>query len=1520
MKKRIFTVTAVLFSALIYFSSVSAFRTVTKPGSEPPAPVTESTVRDTFTNCILNASFNEINSPKWQLGNELHVARNLQRYNTLNFNAVHSYDESGSDVYGKADVPVLLESQITNYKNFLDSIKNQGGLYGFFERSFISKYCYGQRLIYEVAQDTGNYTLNYGFVYQNREKGGYTTDQGRTVIHAIPNEFPDNPEPGYIARNIYENLQHSDLFDFRQNDKGTWYIKPVMKIPGNTPPLTQVVRIEVIAFNGQSVRVIDIKAENFTQTGYNEKYIGLNPDLTISGKDEPGALNYGRGSGENWQTWDANCKVDFRVWWYGECEVWFDRMIVDDGTANDLFNPDKVQEIDDRINQEVTNFANHGSLVTFFMDEICISQYPCIKYVVEKMRENTNKPKFSLAVTNYLHVHGLKNDGLDFRIYLDSLKPDFLQDDHHGFSESSPKIPDVFLEPDSRIPQEWYANAYDYNINLQNSVIGGKNDAATPNSAGTLVYEIKKIRDCITQYSPSVKFIAQPQIHGLLLTKDISNDFNYGLREPTNEEIQMQAMVSLAHGADGLCWFAFNSYSLDKDSDEVYDEYLFGMLNADDRVNNRNTNCYGQNKWQYVSQMNGKIKNWIPALENTNWIEGYTVHQNTAGHEYIEDIKSIYRNSTNPYSFNESNLDPVKYWEEGFYTPKDPDDRSRYFLMVNRRCVPEVTEGTGDIRQLKIKFNTSHLTGFNNWILKDENTGQTITFDKNNQGADGYLNIGNSQGSPGWFNPGEGKLFKLAPVMQEGGTFVCDEYIQNTSFVCNAPVYTGGYNLSLISDNSSPMTASFKSGSKIDCENSGEVEIKGTQNNKIVLQGYGNEKGTGITCTGVTELTVTDANITGLSTGWAISAYECSYIDIMNCSFTLNVNGMKAINIISSSNPVTYSNIINNTISVKNCITPIYILSSAGSGNDLYFAGNYINSSEQSQIGAFLSNFNSVYIFDNSIGGFETGIKLLNCTLDLTNNAITGLGSDFTGIFCCAESTINIGLIGNYYYGGNNIIHNTSGNGCTNIKLDNSVFNMDYGNNDLQVDLNTGGYNMYGYGNFVTDDAPVRYIEAKGNCFNGEGNNAIHYITDPSNYIFSLHELPHNCNIQQDMIAEFTVQFTPEITDTVYKTTNPNYQNPPASKILYRNFYKNILLKNYDSAITKGMNLLTNYSDSVNSTDIVSKLYFAVSKLDTGGQRTITLKTFYEQVILNNSQNPLLVVSANYFIQKCKVRLHQYTSALEGFQDIMVQNPYSYEGVVASWDYAATLLLANSGGGFPGDEEDVQKNKEIESNREYLVDTLRINRLLKTDNYDKKVFTKEDRKQLHKSVGDILKEGRNRQTEKVKTLEEKLTKTEFNNNSKNNKNNNEKIKMQRELEDSKLINSVVKIKKPKDNTEYRSIINSDLEKLHPKKNSALTGRGNSIPSTYELYQNYPNPFNPVTKIAFDLPRDAKVKLVIYDILGREVRTLINNEFRTAGKYISEFNGSQLASGVYFARILVNEGKDFIGVKKMVLVK
>ena len=90
----------------------------------------------------------------------------------------------------------------------------------------------------------------------------------------------------------------------------------------------------------------------------------------------------------------------------------------------------------------------------------------------------------------------------------------------------------------------------------------------------------------------------------------------------------------------------------------------------------------------------------------------------------------------------------------------------------------------------------------------------------------------------------------------------------------------------------------------------------------------------------------------------------------------------------------------------------------------------------------------------------------------------------------------------------------------------------------------------------------------------------------------------------------------------------------------------------------------------------------------------------------------------------------------------------------------------------------------------------------------------------------------------------------------------------------------------------------------------------SIPDDYTLYQNYPNPFNPTTVIKFGIPKNSFVKLIVFDILGREVAKLVNEKLN-AGHYEYTFDGTGLTSGVYFYRIKAGE---FVETKKMLLLK
>jgi hypothetical protein len=92
--------------------------------------------------------------------------------------------------------------------------------------------------------------------------------------------------------------------------------------------------------------------------------------------------------------------------------------------------------------------------------------------------------------------------------------------------------------------------------------------------------------------------------------------------------------------------------------------------------------------------------------------------------------------------------------------------------------------------------------------------------------------------------------------------------------------------------------------------------------------------------------------------------------------------------------------------------------------------------------------------------------------------------------------------------------------------------------------------------------------------------------------------------------------------------------------------------------------------------------------------------------------------------------------------------------------------------------------------------------------------------------------------------------------------------------------------------------------------------GSELPKVYSLSQNYPNPFNPVTKINFALPKQGFVSLKIYDVLGREVRTLVN-EVKSVGTYSVDFNASEFSSGVYFYKL---ESEGFSDIKRMMLIK
>jgi hypothetical protein len=115
---------------------------------------------------------------------------------------------------------------------------------------------------------------------------------------------------------------------------------------------------------------------------------------------------------------------------------------------------------------------------------------------------------------------------------------------------------------------------------------------------------------------------------------------------------------------------------------------------------------------------------------------------------------------------------------------------------------------------------------------------------------------------------------------------------------------------------------------------------------------------------------------------------------------------------------------------------------------------------------------------------------------------------------------------------------------------------------------------------------------------------------------------------------------------------------------------------------------------------------------------------------------------------------------------------------------------------------------------------------------------------------------------------------------------------------------------------YAANIIQETEPTSSTSSQSAIAQISSVPTSYSLKQNYPNPFNPTTAIAYTLPEAAKVSLKVYDLLGREVATLVN-ETKAAGSYEARFDASRLASGLYLYKL---QAGSYTETKKMMLVK
>jgi hypothetical protein len=1529
MRKKLLTALLIISASMVFFSFViEEESTNSYPAiilSNPPAP------GKNFINMIFSAGAND---PVMFFPNFM-----TQIKQELYFDYVHGYGVKGNPTIYSTFGELLSGSQLSTSNSLYSSV-GTAGLKLLGNRTNIEYMCYAQRMIYEVPAYTNDTLTNYGFCYRNY-RGVLETDNGRTVLHACADGTCPNSDansPGYILENVYENLQFGDLFDFTQADAGTWYIKPVMKIPTGLDPNTDIVKIVVVNYEGNTILQVPIKAENFSSSGvYVQDYVLLPEPLEVSGNNTPSGTGLNAGvSADIWEDWRMNCNIDFKVWWYGEADVWIDRMIVDDELGNDLFT---LGLYDDVIKEEAEEFGSNANNYAFYTDELPYSNYSAARYVDSLIKSTNSGANFHYAISNYHHARGYKNNLTAHRPLLENIHPvSFNVDAHELFGT---QIPYHLNNVNSQIPDIWKSSSdHYYNLQIQKKSFGDKNaivtdekDWSTPTNPkpppwGSLIYQINLAREQRDLYSPGAKLVMQPQIHGFATFNSAINKYTSWGREPTNEEIEAQAMICIAHGADGISWFWHPSISWGSSSipDFGYrglSEYLELDMDAPssnkrlvslgltkiygmdiDPQEKRTSNLYGQNKFDYVADMNDKIMNsWKTTLDRVDWISGWSVHSEGANHEYVSDLISIapYISGLNaceedgPYAYTD--CEEERYWEMGFFNAATAGDNSKYFMMVNRRCVPEYVESSvqkGDARVLKIKFDQSDLSGYRNWKLEEVGGSQTIIFDVLNQGSNGFLALGDTENDLGWFKPGEGKLFRLAPVIFDGGMLVSDEVISEDAMISDT-VWTDGFNLTI------------EDGSTITFDTNGVIVAQGGNFTCGDLSGshggvdlIGTGEWNGIKLNGCDTVNIYNTSIEDIKdSSYALDMFNCKNVEMEGNTFTLDNSGAVRGSYIFSfefftPNIVLYDNTVNigaNTIPVFN-----FNANSASSFPVIIDDCDMNAPSSSSSSAISMTNISGGVIKNNDITGYNTSVLALSSAMDFYNNAITSSTNDCI-ISGSSGSTLGLKETGGKGTGGENFF-STSHEDANNVEIYGGYFFAEDGYNTFDIAASyDDGKHFSGY--FAPEGEFSPSLEY--NCFTEDGSpvSPVYDITwdiagDPVTFAYT-----YDCTAGEGAgLSSKTennyliVPITDRYNDTI-KIRDGNFTLTASDSM-------SVEMRKRNYAVTIGIaeRILENSSGSPVAYDALSKLYLASLRLDSAGSKMIPLKTFLEEVILDNGDKPGLVSRAFYFIQKCKAALGQYQSALTGFGDIITNNPNTYDALVSSWDYAATTLLMNGGQG--GGEKPAFGEEELFAFHSFIDDP-------KDPIDDRSKLTKEQKQQVKVNVVKSFEETRKEEINVINKLKEKSDRGDRN--------------AQKELKRRETLQAVVTKRQPEDIYEHINNVSSDIRVVFNSTDDNLIKKEqNSVPVEFELSQNFPNPFNPTTKIQYALPKDGKVQLVIYDILGREMAKLVNNEFKSAGRYVSEFNGSRLASGIYFYRILVNDGKDFTQVKKMVLVK
>ncbi|MBZ0202070.1 MAG: hypothetical protein K8I03_03540 [Ignavibacteria bacterium] len=1002
-----------------------------------------------------------------------------------------------------------------------------------------------------AGNDLWFYSYNHNDVGDTVRDGHRTVIYCRPANSTNQGNWVDNPGDvvrGLKANT--EQCNPSDNFDGDMNCE--WIIKPCIRIDSafaNNPANWNKTVCKIIVNNhdenlikSTEIKVINFKKDQFTR--YDGQYLeefffGANDsDLTFRGNLGDKWWLEARGTNPT----DAGLanKTDIKVEWLGNCDMWLDYVKVENDIANKLLRVN--DNYDNWIQDEVEKIAfaeDPGSvplLLKFYIELTEFNNLPCMAYVNSKLKEYSESysgGNYSVDLmadftyTNLAHIalhqqFTILDADWIYRNYVN--KVGFTQFFAESYELNSKfgiggnystwcKIPET-LPPSSnqyelamRRPVTEYEDWMQYQFNRSPYFFEVNNywdNDCQDNGCGIVCQDagmfkwIMKIGNEISR-DHNIPFIFMPQGQLWYLPVEVR-------REPTNEELNMMANVAVSYGARGLQWFWFRSTDGAAPCPPEFSPYSKGMVESNGYL--RTTNVYGQSypKWKVFRDISLRMKSWESNLlsfvnsGNYSYIYDIETERNALqGSSYMNFIYTYepgegpnpcgdYPAGLNPPSGYKLECADSRYVQAAIFE-RPANEFNNYFMLVNRRCSPYYPVGdplypdgeNGGARLMAIQFNPAagELDGYNNWAITEIGnlSARRIIFRKDQPLVD-----------MGEFMPGEGRLYKMAPLPIEGGIMVGDEVMGGVNITCEDTIFNDGHNIT-IGGNTSIL---FNDTSKM-VINGGSITIGDLEtSNTITLGSVTGNAWHGLELNNC-EVRIYNTTFTGLAndTTYAINAIDCPVLDVRNCTFNINSNlkgGIKAVYYEESEIDNIY--IGGNTFNFAgSTLEAVNVSGYAGMTTPLIVENNTII---EGNIAILLSGITGGAVKSNALYENNIAISLLTSSVDVSGNTIYSEIDNAIGIFT-ADGVAKLNPSGELNFGGQNNITNT-GTGTNNIKLENGYFLMDGGENIFNISDDQTSYHLYGY--FPLSDEIS--TDASNNCFKLSGSQVdppVQYVT-----------------------------------------------------------------------------------------------------------------------------------------------------------------------------------------------------------------------------------------------------------------------------------------------------------------------------------------------------------------------------------------------------------------------------------------